>query len=78
MIARRALVDVDPDLLPRRLLLVSLWPRQPAAIRYRGRPGDGAWGYIVGPYDKDAGANNQRLYLNGTRVAQMSDTLPSI
>jgi hypothetical protein len=30
----------------------------------------------VGTYDKDAGANNQRLYLNGARVAQMSDTLP--
>jgi hypothetical protein len=27
-------------------------------------------------YDKDAGPNNQRLYLNGTRVAQMSDTQP--
>ena len=34
------------------------------------------WGYIVGTYDKDAGPDNQRLYLNGTRVAQMSDTLP--
>jgi hypothetical protein len=32
--------------------------------------------YIVGTYDKDAGPNNQRPYLNGTRVAQMSDTLP--
>jgi hypothetical protein len=31
--------------------------------------------YIVGN-DKDSGPNNQRLYLNGTRVAQMSDTLP--
>ena len=37
---------------------------------------NGAWGYIVGTYDKDAGPNNQRLYLNGARVAQMSDTLP--
>jgi hypothetical protein len=27
-------------------------------------------------YDKDAGAKNQRLYLNGARVAQMSDTQP--
>jgi hypothetical protein len=27
--------------------------------------GNGAWGYIVGTYDKDAGPNNQRLYLNG-------------
>ena len=38
--------------------------------------GNGSWGYIVGTYDKDAGPDNQRLYLNGTRVAQMSDTLP--
>jgi hypothetical protein len=38
--------------------------------------GNGTWGYIVGTYDKDAGPDNQRLYLNGTRVAQMSDTLP--
>jgi hypothetical protein len=41
-----------------------------------GTLGNGAWGYIVGTYDKDAGSNNQRLYLNGARVAQMSDTLP--
>jgi hypothetical protein len=41
-----------------------------------GTLGNGAWGYIVGTYDKDAGTNNQRLYLNGTRVAQMSDTQP--
>ena len=41
-----------------------------------GTLGNGAWGYIFGTYDKDAGTNNQRLYLNGTRVAQMSDTLP--
>jgi hypothetical protein len=32
--------------------------------------------YIVGIYDKDAGPDNQRLYLNGARVAQMIDTLP--
>ena len=41
-----------------------------------GTLGKGAWGYVVGTYDKDAGPNNQRLHLNGTRVAQMSDTLP--
>jgi Concanavalin A-like lectin/glucanases superfamily len=41
-----------------------------------GAPGTGSWAYIVGTYDKDVGANNQRLYLNATRVAQMSDTLP--
>jgi hypothetical protein len=38
--------------------------------------GNGTWGYMVGPYDKDAGPDSQRLYLNGARVAQMSDTLP--
>ena len=38
-----------------------------------GTLGNGAWGYIGGTYDKDAGTSNQRLYLNGTRVAQMSD-----
>ena len=38
--------------------------------------GNGSWGYIVGTYDNDAGPDNQRLYLNGIRVAQMSDTLP--
>ena len=41
-----------------------------------GTLGNGSWGYTVGTYDKDAGTNNQRLYLNGARVAQMSDTLP--
>jgi hypothetical protein len=31
----------------------------------------------VGTDNKNAGTtNNQRLYLNATRVAQMSDTLP--
>jgi hypothetical protein len=29
-----------------------------------------------GLHRRHAGPNNQRLYLNGTRVAQMSDTLP--
>jgi Concanavalin A-like lectin/glucanases superfamily len=33
-------------------------------------------GTLVGTYDKDAGTDNQRLYLNGARVAQMSGTLP--
>jgi hypothetical protein len=27
-------------------------------------------------YDKDAGPNKQRLYLNGARIAQVSDTQP--
>jgi hypothetical protein len=36
-----------------------------------GTLGNGSWGYIVGTYDTDAGRNNQRLYLNGIRVAQM-------
>jgi len=38
--------------------------------------GNGSWGYLVGTYDKDAGPCNQRLYLNGARVAQMSDAQP--
>ena len=41
-----------------------------------GTLGNGSWGYIVGTYDKDAGPNKQHLYPNGSRVAQMSDTLP--
>jgi biopolymer transport protein ExbB len=41
-----------------------------------GTLGNGSWGYIVGTYEKDAGLGNQRLYLNGARVAQMSGTLP--
>jgi Concanavalin A-like lectin/glucanases superfamily len=41
-----------------------------------GTLGNGSWGYIVGTYDNDAGPNNQRLYLNGARVAQSSDTQP--
>jgi hypothetical protein len=43
-----------------------------------GTLGTGSWDYIAGTYDKNAGPDNQRLYLNGVRVAQMSDTLPSI
>jgi hypothetical protein len=43
-----------------------------------GMLGNGSWGYIVGTYDKDAGPDNQRLYLNGARVAQMSGTQPTI
>jgi hypothetical protein len=46
------------------------------AERIRLGVGNGGWGYIGGTYDKDAGANNQRLYLNGMRVAQMSDAQP--
>jgi len=61
-----------------------LWPAMDAAfgpdnrLQYdiAGTLGNGRWGYIVGTYDKDAGTGNQRLYLNGARVAQMSDTLP--
>jgi hypothetical protein len=41
-----------------------------------GTLGNGSWGYIVGIYEKDAGLNNQRLYFNGARIAQTSDTLP--
>ena len=47
-----------------------------ACRTHRRGIGRHAWGYIVGTYDKDAGPNNERLYLNGTRVAQMSDALP--
>jgi hypothetical protein len=50
--------------------------RQPPAVRHHGHAQARGPGYIVGIYDKDAGANNQRLYLNGARVTQMSDTLP--
>jgi hypothetical protein len=57
-------------------LLVSLRALQPAAVRHCGHPRERSWGYIVGTYDKDAGPNNQRLYLNGARVVQMSDTQP--
>jgi len=42
-----------------------------------GTLGNGRWGYIVGTYDKDAGPDNQRLYLSGTRVAQMGGRSPS-
>ena len=62
------------------------WPSRAVVCRKEGSTrlqhdiagalGNGSWGYIVGTYDKDAGANNQRLYLNGARVAQVSGTLP--
>jgi hypothetical protein len=32
------------------------------SLTFAGTRGSGAWGYIVGTYDKDAGTNNQRLY----------------
>ena len=58
------------------------WPSRAVVCRKEGSTrlqhdiagalGNGSWGYIVGTYDKDAGANNQRLYLNGARVAQVS------
>jgi hypothetical protein len=66
----------NPLQLQRRLLLVPVRARHPAAARHRGHAWEQSPGYIVGTYDKDAGTNNQRLYLNGARVAQMSDTLP--
>jgi Concanavalin A-like lectin/glucanases superfamily len=61
--------------LPRVVFSDELAPR----VQYdtAGTLGNGSWGYIVDTYDKDAGTtNNQRLHFNGTRVAQMSDTLP--
>ena len=54
----------------------SSGPATGCSTTSRARWGTAAWGYIVGTYDKEAGTNNQRLYLNGARVAQMSDTLP--
>jgi hypothetical protein len=42
---------------------VQEWPPSPA------RSGT-ALGYIIGTYDKDAGPNNQCLYLSGARVAR--------
>jgi hypothetical protein len=42
-----------------------------------GALGNGSWGYVAGTYAKDAGPNNQRLYLYGARVAQMSIDLNS-
>jgi hypothetical protein len=59
-------------------LLVSLGSDNRLQYDIAGTLGNGSWGYIVGTHDKDAGADNQRLYLNGTRVAQMSDTCRSI
>jgi Concanavalin A-like lectin/glucanases superfamily len=43
-----------------------------------GTPGNGSWGHISGTCDKHAGPGNQRLCLNGARVAHMSDTLPIV
>jgi Concanavalin A-like lectin/glucanases superfamily len=60
----------------------TLWPTMDAAFGpdnrlqhdIAGTLGNGSWGYVASTYDKDAGTNNQRLYLNGTRVAQTSET----
>jgi hypothetical protein len=66
-------------------ILVCVDPGAPAVGRctrqrlqhdIAGTLGNGSWAYIVGTYDKDAGPGNQRLYLNGARVSQMSGTLP--
>jgi Concanavalin A-like lectin/glucanases superfamily len=46
------------------------------AAAIAGALGNGAWGYILRTYDRNVGPDNQRLYLNGIRVAQMSDTQP--
>jgi hypothetical protein len=54
---------------------VGRWIRERRQHDIAGTLGNGSWAYTVGTYDKDAGPNHQRLYLNGTRVAQMSDTL---
>jgi Concanavalin A-like lectin/glucanases superfamily len=42
----------------------------------RARLGTAAGAISSAPTTRTPGPNNQRLYLNGTRVAQMSDTLP--
>jgi hypothetical protein len=42
-------------------------PTTGCSTTFAGALGNGAWGYIVGTYDKDAGPDNQRLYLNGSR-----------
>ena len=55
---------------------ISSGPTTGCSTTSRARSGTAAGAYIVGTYDKDAGANNQRLYLNGSGVAQMSDTQP--
>jgi hypothetical protein len=47
--------------------------RQPLAVRHRGYAPQRELGYTC---NKGAGPNTQRLYLNGTCVAPMSDTLP--
>jgi len=36
---------------------------------------DGSLHYIVGTYDKDAGINNQKIYVDGVNVAQQTNTL---
>jgi hypothetical protein len=66
---------------------ITLWPARDcpsARVLSRGdahsaserQLPDGPWTYIVGTYDKDAGTNNERLYLKGAGVVQMSDTQP--
>ena len=47
-------------------------------IRINGSPAGGfsidTWYHIAATYDKDAGANNLNLYINGTNVATSTDT----
>jgi hypothetical protein len=59
-----------------RFLPVPLWPDNRLQYDVAGTLGNGSWGYTAVTYDKDAGPDNQRLYLDGTRVAQMNDTQP--
>jgi len=47
----------------------------PTPARRSARPelrgaGTGAWGHIVGTYDQNGGASNQRLWLNGEVKAE--------
>jgi hypothetical protein len=60
----------------RQLLLLVAGPTTGCSTTTRARSGTEPGATSSGTYDKDAGPNNQGLYLNGTRVAQMSDTLP--
>lgn len=64
------------DLLFERGILIPLQPNNRLRYDIAATLGSGAWRYIVGTYDRDAGTNNQRLDLNRIRVAQMSDPQP--
>jgi hypothetical protein len=66
----------NPLQLQRRLLLVPVRARQPAAIRHRGYPRELGPGLHRRPPTTRMQARRTSVYLNGARVAQMSDTQP--